>query len=103
MKENKNNSNDFESVDETNNLYYRNGEKCKANIIYPENFIDSKKPQFCLIEKLNAKWDYPIEKTYSIGWKCNSKFFVLGIPTQEKDLEEIKSIITKLVAGEDKK
>lgn len=90
-------SSEFEFFNEEEGKYYRNNEYCTAKIIYPKEFIKSAKPQFCLIEKNKAPWDNHKEKTYSIGWKCNDKHFVLGLPTQEKDLAEIKKLIDKLV------
>lgn len=72
--------------------YQRNGQYCNAKVIYNGKETNGE-PQFCIIEKYKAPWDGYDEKSYSIGWHQDKKYWVLGLPRELKDIGKIIEII----------
>ena len=78
--------------------YSRNGVHCNAKVIYQNEHGDC--PHFCLIEKTNANWDKGLNPSFSIGWKCENKYFVLGLPTEADDIRELKKLIDNMASAQ---
>lgn len=71
--------------------YQRNGNDCNAKVVYKGKYTNSE-PQFCIIEKNKAPWDGDVDKSYSIGWLQDGKYWVLGLPRELKDIGKIIEI-----------
>lgn len=82
--------------------YHRNSNEnpCDAAKVYTGQSyrINRKKVCFNIYEKYSAPWDKPLTVSYSIGWKTSKGDFLLGLPTQEKDIIALKKIVDKLAA-----
>lgn len=87
----------YEHFDEYEGKYTRNGETCDASVVYL-NKSSKKDPLFCIIEKTGANWDQGLNPSFSIGWKRKEDFFVLGLPTELSDLQELQNLLNKLIA-----
>lgn len=88
----------YESFDGTE--YKWNGIPCTAELYY-QSPNKKAKTKFCIIKKIDARWD-DAQPSYSTGWICDGKYFVLGLPTKKDDiqklidtLEELKSRVAK--------
>lgn len=86
----------YEHFDEYEGKYTRNGETCDASVVYP-NKPSNKDPLFCIIEKKGANWDQGQKPSFSIGWKSKEDYFVLGLPTELRDLQELQNLLNKLI------
>lgn len=85
-----------EKFDEHEGKYTRNGETCDASVAY-HNKMSKKDPQFYIIEKKGANWDQGLKPSFSIGWKSKEDYFVLGLPTELRDLQELQNFLNKLI------
>ncbi len=75
--------------------YYRNKEKCDAEIVHIGKNFDS---TFYVIKKSNAPWDkdstgkvFPV--SYSVGWEIDNEKFFLGLPNEQLDKIFVKGIM----------
>lgn len=82
--------------------YYRNSNEnpCDAAKVYTGQAYSNGKDEvtFSLYEKYSAPWDNSMAVSYSIGWKTSKGDFLLGLPTQEKDIIALKKIVDKLAS-----
>lgn len=75
--------------------YYRNEEKCNAEIVYIGKNYDS---TFYVIKKSKAPWDKDSKGTslsvsYSVGWEIENEKFFLGLPNEQTDKTYVKGIM----------